>query len=48
MLAISEEKKNDIYLEFAKKYNIPYVTGSDRDVLMRLIKGGELVGADHI
>jgi spore coat polysaccharide biosynthesis protein SpsF len=48
VLAISEQPENLIYKEIAGRHGLPYVTGSDRDVLLRLIKGGELAGADHI
>lgn len=48
VLAISEQPENLIYQEIAKTRGVPYVTGSDRDVLSRLIMGAESTGADHI
>ncbi len=48
VLAISEQEENRIYQQIAKKYGISYVLGDDRDVLARLIKGAELLGADNI
>jgi len=48
VLGISETEENRVYIELAESYKIPYVLGDDCDVLSRLIKGGELVGADHL
>lgn len=48
VLAISDQEENRIYQDMAKKYNIPYVTGDDKDVLARLIRGGELVSAENV
>lgn len=48
VLAISEQEENRIYEKVAKKYNLPYIFGDDRDVLSRLIKGAEIAGADNI
>lgn len=48
VLAISDRLENDIYEEKARGYGIPFLRGSDHDVLGRLIRGAELVGADHI
>lgn len=47
-LAISEQEENKIYERIAKEYGIPYVLGDDRDVLDRLIKGAESLGASNI
>ena len=48
VLAISDQEENNMYKAIAKKHGIKYVTGSDKDVLKRLITGAELVGADNI
>jgi len=48
VLAISDQKENDIYQDIAKGYGVGYVRGDDRDVLSRLIKGAELTKADNI
>jgi len=48
VLGISEEEENIFYKQIAQKHAVQYVTGDDRDVLARLIKGAELVGADHV
>lgn len=48
ILAVSEEKENAIYAEVAKKHELPFVFGSDGDVLRRLIQGAEKAGADQI
>ena len=48
VLAISDAKGNEPYIEIAKKYNLEYVLGQDRDVLKRLIKACEIVGGDTI
>lgn len=48
VLAISENRENTIYEGCAKRYGIPFVTGDDRDVLARLIKGADAVKADHV
>ena len=39
ILAVSDEKENEIYKNIARNYGISYVLGDDDDVLMRLIKG---------
>lgn len=48
VLAISDRLENDIYEEKARGYGIPFLRGDDRDVLGRLVRGAELVGADHV
>lgn len=48
VLAVSEEKENTGYVQFAGKRHIPYVMGSDRDVLARLISGARLAKATHV
>lgn len=41
VLAISNDSGSKIYVDFAKKQKIPFVLGSESDVLGRLIKGVE-------
>lgn len=48
VLAISEMEDNAIYETVAAKHGIPFVIGSDKDVLARLIQGAELIGADNV
>lgn len=48
VLAISEGNENLIFKEAAKIHNIPFVIGSQIDVLGRLVKGAELVKADNV
>lgn len=48
VLAISEKKENEIYVEYAKRHRLPYILGDDDDVLARLIRGAEYVGADQV
>lgn len=48
VLAISEQEENVAYRSFANEYGIPFVTGSDSDVLQRLISGAKKVGAEHV
>jgi spore coat polysaccharide biosynthesis protein SpsF len=48
VLAISEQEENSFFKSVANKHGIKYVLGGDKDVLNRLIKGADLVGADHI
>ena len=48
VLAVSEFDENSIYIKVADKHGIPYVLGDDDDVLGRLIKGAELINANHI
>ena len=48
VLAISEAPGNDIFIEFAKKENLKFVIGDDKDVLERLIIGGKSVDAQII
>jgi len=48
VLAISENQGNEIFINFAKKYNIKFVIGDDRDVLKRLIDGAKLVDANIV
>ncbi len=48
VLAISEVKGNEAFIELAERNNINYVTGDDRDVLGRLIKACELAGGDTV
>jgi N,N'-diacetyllegionaminate synthase len=48
VLAVSENQGNQIFIDYAKKNNLKFVIGDDRDVLQRLIKGAELVDANII
>lgn len=48
VLAVSDQRENDCYEVKAAQYGIPFVRGSDRDVLGRLISAAKLVGADHV
>lgn len=48
VLAISENEENLVYKTIAERHGLPYVIGDDYDVLGRLIKGAELVGADDV
>ncbi|MCX8080346.1 MAG: acylneuraminate cytidylyltransferase [Bacteroidia bacterium] len=43
VFAISEETGNQIFEEIAKKHRLPYLYGSDKDVLKRLIDACNLV-----
>lgn len=46
VLAISDDSGSKLYVDFAKKLKIPYVLGSESDVLGRLIKGVRKVNGD--
>jgi N,N'-diacetyllegionaminate synthase len=48
VLAISENQGNEIFIDFAKKYNLKFVIGDDHDVLNRLINGAKLVDANIV
>jgi len=48
VLAISKNKGNKIFVEFAKKNNLKFVIGSDRDVLRRLIDSAKYVDSDIV
>ena len=48
VLAISEVKGNEAFIELAERNNLKYVIGDDRDVLGRLIKACELGGGDTV
>lgn len=48
VLAISEAKGNESFIDFAEKKGLKYVLGDDRDVLLRLIKACELAGGDTV
>ena len=45
VLAISERAGNEIFSEFARKNNLKFIKGNDRDVLKRLILAAEHVNA---
>lgn len=46
VLAISDKKGNEKFIEFSIKNNIKYVQGSDIDVLQRIISGAEYVNSN--
>ncbi len=46
VLAISNDSGSKLYVDFAKKLKIPYVLGSESDVLGRLIKGVKKINGD--
>jgi N,N'-diacetyllegionaminate synthase len=48
ILAISQNDGNEVFVNFAKKNNLKFIQGDDRDVLERLIKGAKFVNADTI
>lgn len=48
VLAISESKGNEAFVDIAEKHNLKYVIGNDRDVLKRLITACELEGGDVV
>jgi spore coat polysaccharide biosynthesis protein SpsF len=48
VLAISEVKGNEAFIELAERNNIKYIVGDDRDVLGRLIKACEFAGGDTV
>ena len=48
VLGISEGVENKIFIEFAKKHNIHYILGSEKDVLWRLIECGRSSDATDI
>ena len=48
VLGIAEGVENDIFVEFANTNNIKYIRGSEKDVLGRLIKCGDISNATDI
>ncbi len=48
ILAISHNDGNEVFVNFAKKNNLKFIQGDDRDVLDRLIKGAKFVNVDTI
>ena len=46
VLAISEDSENRAFVDLADSLRLPYVLGSERDVLGRLIAAADSVGAD--
>jgi spore coat polysaccharide biosynthesis protein SpsF (cytidylyltransferase family) len=48
VLAISEARGNDAFIEIAEKNNLKYVLGDDRNVLLRLINACELAEGDTV
>lgn len=48
VLAISEAKGNEAFIDYATTEGLPYVIGDDTDVLGRLIKACELCNGDTV
>ena len=48
VLAISENPGNEIFIDFAKKHQLKFIIGNEKDMLIRLIKGAKLVDADIV
>ena len=48
VLGISEGTENQIFMEIARKHGIKYITGSEKDVLWRLIECGRASDATDI
>lgn len=48
VLAISESRGNEAFIDIAEKHKLKYVLGDDRDVLMRLIRSCELENGDTV
>lgn len=48
VLAISEAKGNEAFVELAERNELKYIIGDDRDVLGRLIKACEYAGGDTV
>jgi|TARA_B110000438_G_C15768408_1_gene630703 spore coat polysaccharide biosynthesis protein SpsF len=48
VLAISENPGNEVFIDFAKKHRLKFIIGNEKDMLMRLIKGANLVNADIV
>lgn len=48
VLAISEGQENDVFEHFAEAMKVNFVRGDETDVLKRLIKAAELVGATDV
>lgn len=48
VLGIADGEENRVFISYAKKLGLEYVIGDENDVLGRLIKGAEHVGADTV
>lgn len=48
VLAIAEGIENQIFVDVAIKHNISHIVGSESDVLLRLIQGGQMIGATDV
>lgn len=48
VLGISEGVENEIFIDYAKSKNLPFIVGDEIDVLSRLVMCGELAGATDI
>ena len=47
-LAVSEGAENEVFVEMAKRLGLPWVVGDVKDVLGRLLKLANHVGAEHL
>jgi len=48
VLGISEGSENQIFIDYAKKHDIPYIIGGEQDVLWRLVQCGRSQNATDI
>ncbi|GJM06045.1 MAG: hypothetical protein DHS20C09_20410 [marine bacterium B5-7] len=48
VLAISEGPAKGVFMAYAEEHSLPFVIGSEKDVLARVIQGAELVNADVV
>jgi spore coat polysaccharide biosynthesis protein SpsF len=48
VLAIAEGTENQLFVDIAKKHNVNHIIGSESDVLLRLIRGGQMAGASDV
>jgi len=48
VLAISENSGNEVFVDFARKNNLKFIRGDDKDVQQRIIDAAKLVKADII
>jgi len=48
VLAVSEGTENLLFVDVARKHGIRHVVGDERDVLLRLVCGGQLAGATDV
>jgi spore coat polysaccharide biosynthesis protein SpsF len=48
VLAISEGSENMLFADVAAKHGLRHLFGDERDVLLRLVRGGQLAGATDV